>query len=90
MRKPYAPKPGPASRNGSCSGSLYGGPNQLRKLTSEALKLAPDARTKLAQALVESLDDLSEAESEHLWVEEAVRRDEQVDAGKVPLRPAVR
>ena len=62
----------------------------LEELKSEALKLAPEARAKLAQVLLESLEDLSEAEIERLWVEEAVRRDEQVDAGKVPLRPAVR
>ena len=62
----------------------------LEELKSEALKLAPEARAKLAQVLLESLEDLSEAEIERLWVEEAIHRDEEVDAGKVPLRPAVR
>lgn len=62
----------------------------LEELQSEALKLAPEARAKLAQLLLKSLEDLSEAEIERLWVEEAIRRDKEVDAGKVPLRSAVR
>ena len=62
----------------------------LEELKSEALKLTPEARAKLAQVLLESLEDLSEAEIERLWVEEAIRRDKEVDAGKVPLRSAVR
>ena len=62
----------------------------LEELKSEALKLAPEARAKLAQILLKSLEDLSEAEIERLWVEEAIRRDEEFDTGKVPLRSAVR
>ena len=62
----------------------------LEELKSEALKLAPEARAKLAQVLLKSLEDLSEAEIERLWVEEAIRRDEEFDTGKVPLRSAVR
>ena len=62
----------------------------LEELKSEALKLAPEARAKLAQIFLKSLENLSEAEIERLWVEEAIRRDEEVDAGKVPLRSAVR
>ena len=62
----------------------------LEELKSEALKLAPEARAKLAQIPLKSLEDLSEAEIERLWVEEAIHRDEEVDAGKVPLRSAVR
>jgi len=63
---------------------------RLEELKSEALKLAPEARAKLAQILLKSLEDLSEAEIERLWVEEAIRRDEEFDTGKVPLRSAVR
>jgi len=62
----------------------------LEELKSEALKLAPEARAKLAQILLKSLEDLSEAEIERLWVDEAIRKDEEVDAGKMPLRSAVR
>lgn len=60
----------------------------LEKLRDEAMKLAPEARAKLAQALLASLEDLSEAEIEQLWVDEARRRDEEIDAGQVFLRPA--
>lgn len=34
-----------------------------------------------------SLDDLSEAETERLWIEEAQRRDAQIDAGTAKLIP---
>ena len=34
-----------------------------------------------------SLDDLSEAEVERLWLEEAVRRDEEMASGKVKPIP---
>ena len=58
----------------------------LDKLKEEAMKLAPEARAKLAHALLTSLEDLSEAEIERLWLDEAVHRDEEIDAGKVSLR----
>ena len=59
----------------------------LDKLKEEAMKLAPEARGKLAHALLNSLEDLSEAEIERLWLDEAMRRDEEIAAGKVSLRP---
>jgi hypothetical protein len=60
----------------------------FEELRDEALKLSPEARAQLAHALLLSLDDLSEAEIEELWLDEAIRRDEEIDAGKVELRPA--
>ena len=60
----------------------------LKELKAEAMKLAPEARAKLAHALLASLEDLSEAEIERLWLEEARRRDAEVDEGKMSLRPA--
>jgi hypothetical protein len=59
----------------------------LEELKEEAMKLAPELRAKLAQALLSSLEDLSEAEIERLWVDEAMRRDLEIDADKVSLRP---
>ncbi|MEW6657701.1 MAG: addiction module protein [Thermodesulfobacteriota bacterium] len=59
----------------------------LDELREEAMKLAPEARAKLAHALLASLEDLSAAEIEHLWVDEALRRDEEINTGKVSLRP---
>jgi hypothetical protein len=60
----------------------------LEELKEEALKLAPEARAKLAQALLASLEDLSEAEIEMLWLDEADRRNQEIAAGQVSLRPA--
>jgi hypothetical protein len=60
----------------------------LDELKAEAMKLSPDARAQLAHALLLSLDELSEAEIEKLWLEEAIRRDEEIDTGKVKLRDA--
>jgi hypothetical protein len=60
----------------------------FEELKGEALKLSAEARAKLAHALLKSLDDLSEAETEKLWLEEAIRRDDEIDEGKVTLRPA--
>jgi Putative addiction module component len=54
----------------------------------EAMKLAPEARAKLAHALLASLEDLSEAEIELLWAAESLRRDEEIEAGQVSVRPA--
>jgi hypothetical protein len=60
----------------------------LEELKDEAMKLAPEARARLAHALLASLEDLSEAEIELLWIDEALRRDEEIDSGRAPLRLA--
>ena len=60
----------------------------LDELKAEALKLSPEARAKLAHALLLSLDDLSEAEIEKLWLEEAERRLKEFREGKVRGIPA--
>ena len=58
------------------------------ELKSEALRLAPQARAELARELLHSLDDLSEAEIEQLWLEESARRDRELDSGTVKAIPA--
>lgn len=55
----------------------------IEELKKEALRLAPEARAHLAHELLSSLDKLSEAEVEKLWLEEAARRDEEIDTGAV-------
>lgn len=60
----------------------------LPDIESEALKLSRSERARLAQALIESLDDVSEDENERLWVEEAQRRDRELDQGSHRERPA--
>ncbi|MGH9624097.1 MAG: addiction module protein [Bryobacteraceae bacterium] len=56
-----------------------------RTIEKEALQLSVSRRAKLAQRLLESLDDLSDAEADKLWLTEAVRRADEIDAGKVSL-----
>jgi putative addiction module component (TIGR02574 family) len=60
-------------------------PNELE---SQALKLTPKKRARLARKLLLSLDSLSEAEIEQLWAQEAVRREAEIDSGRVKLVPA--
>jgi hypothetical protein len=49
-------------------------------IEAEALKLAPAARARLAERLLESLETLSDEENARLWAEEAQRRDEAWEA----------
>ena len=58
------------------------------ELKAAALRLAPQARAELARELLSSLNDLSEPEIEQLWLEEAARRDRELDAGTVQAVPA--
>jgi hypothetical protein len=60
----------------------------LDELESAILKLDPRARAMLATRLLESLDTLSDAESERLWADEAMRREEEIESGAVIPRPA--
>jgi hypothetical protein len=59
----------------------------LEELESEALKLNPSSRARLAERLLRSLEDLSEEEHERLWAEEALRRHEEIDNGTAKTRP---
>lgn len=56
-----------------------------RMIEKEALGLPVEKRAKLAERLLESLDHLSEAEIEKLWLREAARRDAEIDEGKARL-----
>ncbi len=60
----------------------------LKEIETEALQLGPAARARLAKKLLNSLDTLSEAEVERLWVEEAERRNDQIERGVVETRRA--
>ena len=55
----------------------------IDEIKREALQLDPSTRASLARDLLESLDDLSEAEIEQLWLEESRRRLEEVTSGAV-------
>ena len=54
------------------------------ELEAEAMKLAPAARARLAQRLLESLEALSDEENARLWAEEAHRRDQAWESGGGP------
>lgn len=60
----------------------------LTELENEALQLDPRSRARLAERLLGSLDDLTEAEIEALWLDEAERRERAWDAGEVRGMPA--
>jgi hypothetical protein len=62
------------------------------EVEAAALAMDADARAKLAEMLLRSLDGGSEEESEEeiarLWAEEALKRDEELDSGEATARDA--
>lgn len=60
------------------------------KLEAKALKLPPEQRARLAELLISSLDQASDPESEQLWIQEAERRLEELESGRVEAVPAER
>lgn len=65
----------------------------LKKLEAEIKRLDLKERSMLAKWLVESLDELSTAEIEALWVEEAEARLDELEQGlaaEIPAEEALR
>jgi len=65
----------------------------LKELEAEIRKLDLKDRATLAKRIVESLDELSKAEIEALWVEEAERRLDELEQGaatEIPAEEALR
>ena len=60
----------------------------ISEIEAAALNLDTDARAALAEKLLLSLEDLSQEEIDRLWVEEALRRDAELDAGTAKARDA--
>jgi len=54
-------------------------------IEEEALSLPPRERAKLAERLLESLDNLPERDVETLWLDVAERRAREIDEGQVHL-----
>ena len=52
-------------------------------LEVEALRLDPREKLRLAHTLVSSLGEMTSEDIEALWVDEAERRDEEVESGQV-------
>jgi putative addiction module component (TIGR02574 family) len=57
-------------------------------ITSQALSLPAQERAQLAAQLLSSLDALSEAEIEPLWLQEAAYRAAEIDKGLSKRVPA--
>lgn len=60
----------------------------IEEIESEALKLDPKARARLAKRLLDSLETLSDQENERIWAEEAAERDANWDTTPGANRPA--
>jgi putative addiction module component (TIGR02574 family) len=56
-----------------------------KTVEEKALELPAQERAKLAERLLESLDDLPERDVEALWLEVAERRAKEIDDGSVEL-----
>ncbi len=61
---------------------------KLDEVITAALQLGIEERAELADRLLLSLDEPSEAEVERLWLEEAERRLKEFRSGKVRSIPA--
>lgn len=62
-------------------------PRTVDQLAVEAMQLSPASRAELAEKLVESLDFAESDEIQKLWIEEAIRRRDDVRSGKVKPIP---
>lgn len=58
------------------------------EVETEALKLSPEDRARIARRLLDSLKVLSETEIETLWLDEAERREQELDSGAARAIPA--
>ena len=60
----------------------------VKQIERQLLKLDSRSRAKLAERLLHSLDELSEAENEQLWAQEALRRHQELSRVEAKARPA--
>jgi putative addiction module component (TIGR02574 family) len=60
----------------------------IKEIEAEALSLPTEERASLAQRLLLSLEDVSDAEFEHLWAQESLQRITAVDSGRATAIPA--
>jgi putative addiction module component (TIGR02574 family) len=61
----------------------------IEQLAEEALALPANARAQLLDRLVESLDPAEDVPFRELWAAEALRRRDEVRAGRVQTVPGV-
>lgn len=60
----------------------------IEDLEAAALSLDPKGRARLAERLLESLENLSPAENARIWADEALRRAAALESGALSSRPA--
>jgi hypothetical protein len=60
---------------------------KLEDVEEEALELKLDDRAALAEKLLRSLEGISEAENERLWLAESERRLLEIQSGQVEALP---
>ena len=60
----------------------------IDEIEAAILKLGPRDRARLAEKLLESLEQLSPEEDEMLWAQEAMRRNEEWDLCLATPRPS--
>lgn len=60
----------------------------IDEIEATVLRLTPSDRARLAERLLESLDQLSDEENEKLWAQEAIRRDNEWDQDPTSGRDA--
>jgi hypothetical protein len=60
----------------------------LEEIESNALRLDPRSRARLAGKLLESLEALSPEENAQVWTEEAIRRDSELESDSTQARRA--
>lgn len=61
---------------------------KLNEVEKEAMELSPADRARLAERLLETLDESEDADVEEQWLEEAERRYRDYRAGKIGSTPA--
>jgi putative addiction module component (TIGR02574 family) len=59
----------------------------VQELKTQVMQLSLKERAEMARDLLESLDNITEAEREELWLEEVGRRIESVQKGETKLIP---
>ena len=60
----------------------------LRVLEKEALELPPRSRVRLAERIIESIDDYADPELEAAWDDEIERRGKEIQSGSEKGIPA--
>ena len=61
--------------------------NTYKEIMSAAMSLSPDEREMLAEDLIASLEPEDQETRDRLWLEEAERRDKEIEDGLVRAIP---